>query len=201
MTNPPKNAVVSAQDELAAVAALRAAGVSKTLYGNYGKYQTDEGMSPPMRRGVIPIRTGVTPIRTAKEAYQSACSWHRFLAVQGGFGINADITKHWYGLARTRFAKAERYAIWNAAQALYDIGEPIATTRTVVVPSSGTHGGGQWNTVTLTLDWHCPVCGEARGVPYKTQSYDGRQRITVDGWRNPCGHVDTYEAVRREVQA
>lgn len=29
-------------------------------------------------------------------------------------------------------------------------------------------------------------------------SYDGSRRLACDGWTNPCGHVDTYAAVRVE---
>ena len=54
-------------------------------------------------------------------------------------------------------------------------------------------------TRTVTLAWRCPVCGEARGVVTKGLSFDGSQRLVVDTWLNPCGHVDKYEAVRQEA--
>ena len=44
----------------------------------------------------------------------------------------------------------------------------------------------------------CPICGEPRGAVFGTLSYDGSRRMNVDGWKNPCGHIDKYDSVREE---
>lgn len=66
----------------------------------------------------------------------------------------------------------------------------------VTIPSSQEHGG--IGLVTLEISDLCPVCGSPRGRVYGTHSFDGSRRLNVDGWSNPCGHVDTYESVRRQ---
>ena len=71
--------------------------------------------------------------------------------------------------------------------------------QTITIPSISEHGGYEWNLVTITLDWNCPVCGGPRGEVFRTISYDGSRRLACDGWRNPCGHVDSYAAVRKEA--
>ena len=49
--------------------------------------------------------------------------------------------------------------------------------------------------------WACPVCGGPRGDIYRTHSYDGSRRMSVDGWQNACGHVDKYADVVAEAKA
>lgn len=70
-------------------------------------------------------------------------------------------------------------------------------TRTVTIPGSREHNG--MHSVRVTLLWECPACGGPRGEPFRTLSYDGSRRLGCDGWTNPCGHVDSYAAVRREA--
>ena len=71
--------------------------------------------------------------------------------------------------------------------------------RTVTIPSCSEHGGHQLNTVEVTLKWVCPTCGGPRGEIYHgNRSYDGRFWMYVDGWLNPCGHIDAYRDVRGE---
>ncbi|MDP3968440.1 MAG: hypothetical protein Q8Q02_09165 [Nocardioides sp.] len=45
----------------------------------------------------------------------------------------------------------------------------------------------------------CPRCDGPRGEILRTVSYDGSVRLHVDGWANPCGHLDDYEAVAHEA--
>jgi Zn finger protein HypA/HybF involved in hydrogenase expression len=71
-------------------------------------------------------------------------------------------------------------------------------TRTVEIPARDAHDGHA--SIKVTLRWECPTCGGPRGEVYRTISYDGSRRLACDGWRNPCGHVDTYAANRREAQ-
>ena len=71
--------------------------------------------------------------------------------------------------------------------------------KTVRIPSRAEHEGWYWCEV--TLDWVCPVCGGPRGEVFDTISYDGSKRLHCHGWRNPCGHVDKYAAVREEAVA
>jgi hypothetical protein len=72
-----------------------------------------------------------------------------------------------------------------------------APTRTVTIPRCDEHDG--FHSVTVTLLWRCPRCGGPRGEVFRTISYDGSRRLGCDGWKNPCGHVDYYSAVRREA--
>jgi hypothetical protein len=62
-------------------------------------------------------------------------------------------------------------------------------------PTAGHH------LITVTLRWVCPVCGGPRGEVHPTISYDGSRRLGCDGWTNPCGHLDTYDAIRLEAAA
>jgi hypothetical protein len=70
------------------------------------------------------------------------------------------------------------------------------SVRTVYIPSETEHAGvyGMF----VTIKWECPVCGSPRGEPYKIFSYDGSRRLYVDGWTNPCGHIDKYKSVKEE---
>lgn len=70
-------------------------------------------------------------------------------------------------------------------------------TRTVEIPRSDAHDG--LHSVTVSLRWKCPRCGGPRGEVFRTISYDGSRRLSCDGWKNPCGHIDFYSDVRREV--
>ena len=74
-----------------------------------------------------------------------------------------------------------------------------AEDRMVRIPGSDEHDGHHLTTVTLR--WVCPTCGRPRGQIRPAISYDGSRRLACDGWTNPCGHVDTYAAARREAAA
>jgi hypothetical protein len=74
----------------------------------------------------------------------------------------------------------------------------VIPLRTVTVPGSQEHAG--LHSVRVTLLWECPQCGGPRGEVFPAISYDGSRRLSCDGWRNPCGHVDYYSAVRREAR-
>ena len=73
------------------------------------------------------------------------------------------------------------------------------TTMTVTIPRKEEHGGWEGNLATVKILDTCPVCGERRGDVFKGFSYDGSRRLTVDCWKNPCGHVDKYTAVVKEA--
>ena len=70
--------------------------------------------------------------------------------------------------------------------------------KTVEVPAMEEHQG--FYTIKIRLLWVCPVCGGQRGEPKRGLSYDGSLRVGCDTWGNPCGHVDKYDAVRKEAQ-
>ena len=70
--------------------------------------------------------------------------------------------------------------------------------RRVQIPAMGEHQG--FYTITVELEWRCPVCGGPRGDVRRVLSYDGSRRLECDGWTNPCGHVDKYWAVRQEAK-
>lgn len=74
--------------------------------------------------------------------------------------------------------------------------DQLAPKKTVYIPAREEHDG--FHGVHVTIDWICPECGGPRGDVYKT-SFDGSRRLHVDGWKNPCGHVDKYSAVRKEA--
>jgi hypothetical protein len=70
-------------------------------------------------------------------------------------------------------------------------------TKTVYIPRIPEHDA--YDGIYVTVKWVCPVCGGPRGDIYTTVSYDGGRRLHCDGWVNPCGHVDQYADVVREV--
>lgn len=72
-----------------------------------------------------------------------------------------------------------------------------AEYREVTIPATEEHQGRV--AVTLRLKWVCPDCGQPRGKPYKCFSWDGSHNLWVDGWKNACGHVDTYADCRKEA--
>lgn len=69
---------------------------------------------------------------------------------------------------------------------------------TVTIPASQEHEG--MYAVTVEISDKCPVCGGPRGEVFETVSYDGSRRLYCQGWRNDCGHVDTYSSVRKEAR-
>lgn len=71
------------------------------------------------------------------------------------------------------------------------------TIKTVTIPACVEHWG--MHSVTVAINWVCPVCGGARGEVFDTLSYDGSRRLGVHGWSNPCGHIDSYSDVRDEA--
>lgn len=68
----------------------------------------------------------------------------------------------------------------------------------VTIPEREKHQG--LYALTVEISDTCPKCGGPRGVPYPTVSYDGSRRLNVEGWENPCGHIDSYDAIRQEVK-
>ncbi len=69
--------------------------------------------------------------------------------------------------------------------------------KTVYIPAREQHGGvyGMY----VKLWWVCPICGQPRGQIKNVRSYDGSRVLPCDGWDNPCGHVDKYDACRKEA--
>lgn len=74
----------------------------------------------------------------------------------------------------------------------------MESIKTVRIPACENHRG--FRQVEIKLTWICPVCGGPRGEIRKAFSFDGSLRLVCDGWLNPCGHVDKYEAVRKEAR-
>ena len=54
---------------------------------------------------------------------------------------------------------------------------------------------------TVEISANCPVCGGPRGVPRNLNQVDDGAYYSVDVWTNPCGHVDHYAVVVKEVAA
>lgn len=72
-----------------------------------------------------------------------------------------------------------------------------APIQTVYIPAYDEHDGvyGMY----VKLRWVCPICGQPRGQIKSVRSYDGSRVLPCDGWDNPCGHVDKYDACRKEA--
>lgn len=68
----------------------------------------------------------------------------------------------------------------------------------VKIPARKDHAGIHF--ILAQIADHCPQCGATRGKPFKHFSYDGSRRLVVDCWKNPCGHIDYYEDVRKEAE-
>ncbi|MDH5594032.1 MAG: hypothetical protein OEY68_06460 [Gammaproteobacteria bacterium] len=47
---------------------------------------------------------------------------------------------------------------------------------------------------------NCPVCGGQRGQSMPRFFWEENHVYECDGWENPCGHIDYYEAVRNESE-
>lgn len=72
-----------------------------------------------------------------------------------------------------------------------------ATSRTVTIPARAEHDG--FHALRVTLPWVCLHCGAPRGEPFPTISWDGSRQLHVDGWSNPCRHVEKYSEVRAAI--
>lgn len=69
----------------------------------------------------------------------------------------------------------------------------------VTIPAIKNHGGYFGYAITVRISNFCPICKGRRGEPFNAISFDGSRRLYVDGWKNPCGHVDFYSDVRKEA--
>lgn len=76
--------------------------------------------------------------------------------------------------------------------------EAEKNVRSVVIPLLEQHEG--IHKVKVNLVWVCPVCQGPRGEPGVRMSYDGSLKMVVNGWANPCGHVDKYVACIQEAK-
>lgn len=100
--------------------------------------------------------------------------------------------------------KAQDGAIWAEHKSLLESPEDDymlirhGKVRAVTIPACAEHNG--FYSMQVNLYWVCPVCGEPRGEPYDTISYDGSRRLGVHGWQNQCGHIDRYNNVREEAE-
>lgn len=56
-------------------------------------------------------------------------------------------------------------------------------------------------TRTITISTRCRVCGGRRGEPYGMNVCDDGAYYWVQGWDNPCGHIDLYRDVVQEAEA
>ena len=70
----------------------------------------------------------------------------------------------------------------------------------VKIPLVEQHEGWQSCVKRIRISAFCPKCGAPRGkvFSHNMRSYDGSLWVTCDGWKNPCGHVDYYNDVRKE---
>ncbi len=70
--------------------------------------------------------------------------------------------------------------------------------RTVTIPACEQYA--RLASITVTLPWVCRHCGGPRGEPYQAASYDGSMQLAVHSWSDPCGHVEKYSEVRRDLE-
>ena len=57
-------------------------------------------------------------------------------------------------------------------------------------------------TAKVTISDNCPTCGQKRGTPYSYLYTDNQgATVTVNFWRNQCGHDDHYQTVLKEAIA
>jgi hypothetical protein len=77
------------------------------------------------------------------------------------------------------------------------MGTIAAEIKTILIPACDQHEG--IHQTHIRVRWTCPVCGGPRGEINTVRSYDGSRILYVDGWNNPCGHVDKYVNVREEA--
>ena len=70
----------------------------------------------------------------------------------------------------------------------------------VKIPTTAQHDGSPFCLAEYEISDNCPICGEKRGDIFPALSYDGSRRLNVDGWKNPCGHIDKYSDVRKEAK-
>lgn len=70
----------------------------------------------------------------------------------------------------------------------------MTVSRVITIPACEEHAGVA--SMTFLTPWVCLECGQPRGEPFRTTSWDGSCRLSVHGWVNPCGHVEKYSRVR-----
>jgi hypothetical protein len=71
----------------------------------------------------------------------------------------------------------------------------VIRIETIQIPANTQHEG--FYSLKVSVPWYCIFCGTERGEPTHQLSYDGSRRMTVTGWTNPCGHIETYESIRQ----
>jgi hypothetical protein len=62
-----------------------------------------------------------------------------------------------------------------------------------------TNGGWDLRIVSVTIPDTCPKCGGKRGEPWAHRFHEDGRWYTCSRWDNPCGHIDMYSDVLREV--
>lgn len=67
-------------------------------------------------------------------------------------------------------------------------------TQRIRIPACREHAG--LSVIEVEVPWNCIYCGADRGERLKGLSYDGSRRLTVTMWSNPCGHFESYGAIR-----
>ncbi|PNG28536.1 hypothetical protein A1395_28930 [Pseudomonas protegens] len=76
--------------------------------------------------------------------------------------------------------------------------EVMPEERTVTIPAREQHAGQA--SITVTLPWIYQQCDGPGGEPYSAISWDGSLQLAVHSWINPCGHVEKYSQVRRDLE-
>lgn len=119
-----------------------------------------------------------------------------------------DVLGRWCLCDTTEEAERMRNEITHAAATVVepDQSQPEPGVMTVTVRDRATEdarwGSSNFRPVTrqVRISAVCPQCGGPRGEPAWRRDYEDGEWISVQEWRNPCGHLDLYRAVLAEAR-
>lgn len=63
--------------------------------------------------------------------------------------------------------------------------------KTIIIPYRD-KGGWMHGTVSVEVDWECPVCGQTMGEPTLKRYCEDGEHYGAHNWENPCGHLVMY---------
>lgn len=61
------------------------------------------------------------------------------------------------------------------------------------------YSGVRIRTVEISTQCQQPGCDAPRGKPFNHNFHEDGEWLSVDMWRNPCGHIDFYVDVLKEA--
>ncbi|MFI7608497.1 hypothetical protein ACIBTV_25555 [Micromonospora sp. NPDC049366] len=106
------------------------------------------------------------------------------------------------GLCGHRVARTEWAAGFRVCERCPSLKADVveASTMEVRVVDRGTQVGYEYPLIrTVRIATTCPQCGGRRGEPSPFRFCEDGGWLVCDRWTNPCGHIDYYGQVLREV--